>query len=225
MRDWLEKHKVYFQVVAAILLSIMSVVVGYLQYLVADEQLRLDEYDHRPYLTVKQQTVANGVGPAYNVLEVENTGGHVRSFTCRLEGILTVGCKPVGTIGYGLRGLYDYAHASGSSVGMLQKYIIERDSRRDEYFLGVKDDEYTGASTWLIRQRRLLVMKYVDFRGRQHSVAYELHPKLGVLRISAQKLRELRACVRDSTLYDARHLDMQMLADKSTRYFEKQHAM
>jgi hypothetical protein len=206
---WLERNNVYFQVVAAILLSGMSLLVGYLQYVVSQEQLNLAEIEHTPLLVVREETVVDSSHNVMRVIDIENARGHVFGFHSQLRGLVSVSYDPAEQTGnVQINRVYDWVHSTGATQGSLVRYVIREDDVRDQWYEDTVAVERSANYLYRCSQQRILTISYSDFKGKKNVVRYEIHPSFGVNRLNKSESTIIAARLSGAPVCRVRNLNL-----------------
>ncbi len=187
IKPFLERNNIYFQVVAATLLSLMSLFVGYMGFRVSSEQLDLAEKDHMPLINAREERgVDSSATQRYRIITVENNGWHVEELHSELHSYIQLSLGGIGNqIVYQIAGTVKKKFVTGNTQGVIAKYIIPIDSISEQAYSPEPCCLPYGNSNDTLLQSRILEIRYRDFRHRPHVKYYQLHPLFGVIPIAS----------------------------------------
>jgi hypothetical protein len=201
LRNWLERHKIYFETLAASLLSLMALAVTVAQTATAIQQtglLRVQtsiaEAQALPRFDVSLHQQLNEPTRTFdnNILEVSNGGGPVRDFDASAALLLVVtlntGTPPAqdAKAEIPVSGYFTANFLSGASVGSLVRMIGDRNNARVAD-LARELRESAQAKHWaygLIEEQLILRLQYRDLLDRTHDDYYRVEVIGGGRRIA-----------------------------------------
>jgi hypothetical protein len=207
MRVWLRKNKIYFDTVAALLLSIMAVVVGGAQVWTSWLQARVAEAQVMPQFDIRLMQVLNPETGKYDddTVIVENHGASAEEFHADAAYFITVDASRSGMqlvkTRIPINGYFSAQFESGTETGQLTKFSGYRNNAQAWALIRATSDlaasrHWDYANTSEFMEVRL---QYLDVLGKSHEDYYEVHGVGPASRMSESAGRAEFAAWSDTT--------------------------
>lgn len=200
LRICLERNKVFFETIAASLLSVMAIIVGYVQYVNMDEQTSLlamqTEYARlnlMPSFLIATHLSKNPPdGQFYNddTLSIDNNGAQVDQFTAGAAVYMSAKATDpthhsTTTLSFVVNGYYSTHFVSVAGSGRLVTLVGPNNNQRfvtlDRACASIAKERDLYLELEL---RRFVRISYVDRLNTPHTEYFSIQPLYGATRIS-----------------------------------------
>lgn len=206
MKAWLERNKILFETVAAVMLSVMAIFISWQQFKVAEMQTRIAERQVLPQFVIVSRQVKSSVESQMydeDILSVENKGAVVSSFSVKPAVLFNFVITTYGDADNKFKQnkldrevfVQDYYFGVGlSPTGQGLLATVKGGTKKNHSkAVQLENDleEYCRSKGWYSKVdiKRFVNISYVDLLGREHNEYYFVPLIYGAARISEKEGR------------------------------------
>jgi hypothetical protein len=196
-KRWLQRNKVFFETIAALLLSVMAVLVSFFQACVATRQTRLISLQTRVvesqvvpqfFLEVLAPPNNNVDANASRLVGVVNRGGGAHEIDVSTSEFITMTCRRKGrrrTVRIPVEGYSELTALLTEGTGEITTVLVSppHTTHLFELMTAVTDLDTTDSHREVTGIEIMVFLEYKDVLGRAHSEYFSVHhPDMLILR-------------------------------------------